>query len=160
MTLSKLLMSFFVVSLAVPVVAEAQEREGYRVVINHEEQYAVWGAEMEVPSGWRAVGRPGSLRQVMGYIEEVWTDMRPLSVRKRMEEQRMDARRTTYLVVRGDEGRRGLPRGFYGYMLWPADLPLPDELTPTRMKGSLREATNYIEEVWTDMRPLSIRDRS
>jgi len=58
----------------------------YKVVINHEEQYSIWPEERENPLGWNDVGRSGSKQQCLDYIEEVWTDMRPLSLRKKMED--------------------------------------------------------------------------
>lgn len=58
----------------------------YKVVINHEEQYSIWPAERELPLGWNAVGQEGSKQTCLDYIETVWTDMRPLSLRKIMEE--------------------------------------------------------------------------
>ena len=56
----------------------------YKVVINHEEQYSIWPADRENPRGWRDTGRTGPKTQCLAYIEEVWTDMRPLSVRQKM----------------------------------------------------------------------------
>jgi MbtH protein len=58
----------------------------YTVVVNHEEQYSIWFADRELPLGWREVGKRGTKQEVLAYIEEVWTDMRPLSLRKKMEE--------------------------------------------------------------------------
>ena len=58
----------------------------YTVVMNHEEQYSIWPADREVPSGWRDVGKSGPKAECLAYIEEVWTDMRPLSLRQHMEE--------------------------------------------------------------------------
>ncbi len=58
----------------------------YKVVVNHEEQYSIWPAERENPLGWRDAGKTGSKIECLAYIEEVWTDMRPLSLRKKMEE--------------------------------------------------------------------------
>lgn len=58
----------------------------YTVVMNHEEQYSIWPADRELPLGWTAVGKTGSKKECLDYIEEVWTDMRPLSLRKKMEE--------------------------------------------------------------------------
>jgi MbtH protein len=58
----------------------------YAVVINHEEQYSIWPVDREVPLGWKAVGKEGTKQECLDYIEEVWTDMRPLSLRKKMEE--------------------------------------------------------------------------
>lgn len=57
----------------------------YTVVINHEEQYSIWFADREIPLGWKEVGKSGNKAECLAYIEEVWTDMRPLSLRKQME---------------------------------------------------------------------------
>ena len=54
----------------------------YKVVINLEEQYSIWPAGRENPSGWRDVGRQGTKSECLAFIEEVWTDMRPLSLRR------------------------------------------------------------------------------
>jgi MbtH protein len=56
----------------------------YMVVINDEEQYSIWPVEREVPLGWRPVGVEGSKVECLAHIEKVWTDLRPLSVRKDM----------------------------------------------------------------------------
>ncbi|QEH34733.1 MbtH-like protein [Aquisphaera giovannonii] len=58
----------------------------YRVVRNHEEQYSIWFTDRELPPGWDEAGRSGTKDECLAYIEEVWTDMRPLSLRKRMDE--------------------------------------------------------------------------
>jgi MbtH protein len=58
----------------------------YTVVVNHEEQYSIWPAHRALPLGWRAVGQPGAKDACLAYIEEVWTDMRPLSLRKTMQQ--------------------------------------------------------------------------
>lgn len=57
----------------------------YKVVVNHEEQYSIWPAERENALGWRDAGKSGSKAECLAYIKEVWTDMRPLSLRKKME---------------------------------------------------------------------------
>lgn len=62
------------------------EATHYAVVVNHEEQYSIWPQGREIPNGWKAVGKEGSKEECLAYINEVWTDMRPLSLRKRMEE--------------------------------------------------------------------------
>jgi len=59
----------------------------FTVVINHEEQYSIWPEYKTVPNGWREVGKRGKKNDCLQYIDEVWTDMRPLSLRKHMEEQ-------------------------------------------------------------------------
>lgn len=58
--------------------------EIYRVVINDEEQYSIWREDKDIPAGWRAVGKRGPKAECLQHIEDVWTDMRPLSLRKRM----------------------------------------------------------------------------
>jgi MbtH protein len=57
----------------------------FNVVMNHEEQYSIWPSEREIPAGWRAVGKTGKKKECLEYIEQVWTDMRPLSLRQRMD---------------------------------------------------------------------------
>ena len=58
----------------------------YKVVVNHEEQYSIWPSHRENPLGWNDVGKSGPKDECLAYIKEVWTDMRPLSLRKKMEE--------------------------------------------------------------------------
>jgi len=55
----------------------------YKVVVNHEEQYSILPAAAANPAGWRDAGRMGSKEECLAYIEAVWTDMRPLSLRTR-----------------------------------------------------------------------------
>ncbi len=62
------------------------EEAEFNVVMNHEEQYSIWPAHREPPAGWTKVGKKGKKKECLSHIEEVWTDMRPLSLRKRMEE--------------------------------------------------------------------------
>jgi MbtH protein len=56
------------------------------VVLNDEEQYSIWWADRDLPAGWRAEGTRGTREECIAKIDEVWTDMRPLSLRKRMAE--------------------------------------------------------------------------
>ena len=58
----------------------------YKVILNQEEQYSIWPADRELPLGWTAAGFQGPKADCLAYIEQVWTDMRPLSLRKKMEE--------------------------------------------------------------------------
>ena len=62
------------------------DKTTYTVVVNHEEQYSIWPAHREIPLGWKDTGKSGTKDECLIYIKEVWTDMRPLSLRKRMEE--------------------------------------------------------------------------
>ncbi len=70
---------------------EEEDTTVYKVVVNHEEQYSIWPAERENPLGWRDVGKSGLKAECLAYIKEVWTDMRPLSLRQKMAED--EARR-------------------------------------------------------------------
>jgi MbtH protein len=63
---------------------EEEDTRIYQVVLNHEEQYSIWFAEKPPPAGWRPVGKEGLKPECLAYIEEVWTDMRPLSLRQSM----------------------------------------------------------------------------
>ena len=58
----------------------------YKVVVNQEEQYSIWPADRENALGWNDAGKTGTKAECLAYIEEVWTDMRPLSLRKKMED--------------------------------------------------------------------------
>ena len=64
---------------------EQEDTTVYKVVVNHEEQYSIWPARRENPLGWRDGGKTGTKGECLAYIKEIWTDMRPLSLRKRME---------------------------------------------------------------------------
>ena len=66
---------------------ETEDTTIYNVVVNHEEQYSIWPAHRENTLGWRNVGKTGSKSECLAYIKEVWTDMRPLSLRLKMEGQ-------------------------------------------------------------------------
>jgi MbtH protein len=59
----------------------------YDVVINDEEQYSMWFADREAPAGWRRVGMTGTEAECIAYVDEVWTDMRPASLRRSMQER-------------------------------------------------------------------------
>jgi MbtH protein len=61
-----------------------EDNRTYRVVVNDEEQYSIWLDYMPIPAGWREVGKSGPKAECLDYINEVWTDMRPLSLRKKM----------------------------------------------------------------------------
>lgn len=51
--------------------------ESYKVVINHEEQYSLLPVDQSITRGWREVGKTGTQKECLKYIEEVWTDMKP-----------------------------------------------------------------------------------
>lgn len=60
----------------------------YKVVLNHEEQYSIWPVERSNPLGWQDTGKSGLKSECLAYINEIWTDMRPLSLREHMEAAR------------------------------------------------------------------------
>jgi MbtH protein len=62
-----------------------EDRTIYTVVVNDEEQYSIWPSHKPIPQGWRSAGREGRKAVCLGYIDEVWRDMRPLSLRREME---------------------------------------------------------------------------
>lgn len=57
----------------------------YKVVVNQEDQYSIWPVTTSTPSGWREVGISGIKEECLLYIEEVWKDMRPHSLRKKLD---------------------------------------------------------------------------
>jgi len=69
----------------------AEDSTMYRVVMNDEEQYSIWPVYREIPLGWREVGRSGMKAECLAYIKEIWTDMRPLSLRRKMEAEEVKA---------------------------------------------------------------------
>jgi MbtH protein len=63
-------------------VSESTDPEqSYRVVFNHEEQYSIWPTDQDLPAGWQAEGTSGTKAACLERVEQVWTDMRPLSLR-------------------------------------------------------------------------------
>jgi uncharacterized protein YbdZ (MbtH family) len=118
----------------------------YKVVVNHEEQYSIWPEYKENPRGWTDVGKVGPKAECLAYIKEVWTDMRPLSLRKKMEEMSKnppppplprdsDGHRIQSLVDRLCEG----------------DSPVEVSLRPERTLKEFKEAIdrNYVHIKFT-----------
>lgn len=66
---------------------EREDTTIYKVVVNHEEQYSIWPADRANALGWSDAGKSGPKPDCLAYIKEVWTDMRPLSLRKAMDAQ-------------------------------------------------------------------------
>jgi MbtH protein len=77
----------------------------YDVVMNHEEQYSIWLKHRDIPAGWTAVGKSGAKAECLAYVEEVWTDMRPLSLRRHMEA--FNAKQAATVEDRRNESRDG-----------------------------------------------------
>ena len=57
----------------------------YKVVVNHEEQYSIWPDGRENALGWRDAGKVGTKDECLDNIKEVWTAIRPLSLRTKMQ---------------------------------------------------------------------------
>ncbi|GAC1469459.1 MAG: MbtH family protein [Isosphaeraceae bacterium] len=64
---------------------DSEDKLVYKVVLNHEEQYSLWPADRDAPLGWREAGKVGSKSECLAFVDEVWTDMRPLSLRIQMD---------------------------------------------------------------------------
>jgi MbtH protein len=54
----------------------------YEVVRNHEGQYSIYPHGRALPDGWTLVGKAGTEDECVAYVDEVWTDMTPLSVKR------------------------------------------------------------------------------
>jgi MbtH protein len=61
---------------------ERDDARIYLVVVNQEGQYSIWPKDRAMPAGWRDAGKEGPKTECLGHIKEVWTDMRPASVRR------------------------------------------------------------------------------
>jgi len=65
---------------------QSEDARTYTVLINAEEQYSLWLQELAIPDGWRGTGKVGTKQECLDYVRSVWTDMRPLSLRRAMSE--------------------------------------------------------------------------
>ena len=126
--------------------SDTEDTTLYKVVVNHEEQYSIWPEYKENPLGWRDDGLVGPKVECLAYIKEVWTDMRPLSLRKQMEEAannpppprppKPNTHREKSLVDRLCEG----------------DHPVEADLRPEKTAKVLKDAIdrNYVQIKFTD----------
>ena len=57
----------------------------YKVVVNQEEQFSIWPTDRELPIGWSEEGTHGTKSKCLEYIAQIWTDMRPKSLRNHMK---------------------------------------------------------------------------
>ena len=64
---------------------EKEDKTIYKVVVNHEEQYSIWPADRDNALGWRDAGKSGPKDECLAWVKEVWTDMRPKSLRDKMD---------------------------------------------------------------------------
>lgn len=75
-----------------------EDTNTYAVVVNDEEQYSIWLDDREPPDGWRREGVVGSRAECLAHIEQVWTDLRPRSLRRWMAERESAADRDDQVV--------------------------------------------------------------
>lgn len=61
-----------------------EDTRQYTVVVNDEEQYSIWLAGRPLPRGWKEIGKRGTKTECLKHIDQVWKDMRPLSLRKQL----------------------------------------------------------------------------
>lgn len=59
----------------------------FKILVNDEEQYSFWPADLPVPGGWRETGVCGPKQECDEYLERTWTDLRPKSVRIALDQQ-------------------------------------------------------------------------
>ena len=136
---------------------EDEDTTVYQVVMNHEEQYSIWPAHREMPLGWKAVGPKGPKAECLAYIKEVWTDMRPLSLRNRMAElearrpelEAEEARRIAEAESRPKDPRDDLV-SFLATGTHPVEAGLRPEKTVLRLKEAL--ARGFVHVKFTDTR--------
>jgi uncharacterized protein YbdZ (MbtH family) len=108
----------------------------YAVVVNDEEQYSIWPQWSEPPAGWRAVGRTGSRKDCLDHIDAVWTDMRPLSLRRRLEELASQPELFETLAPAADEGGTTLV-GLLSQGEHPLRVCTRPEATAARLKQAI-----------------------
>lgn len=77
----------------------------FKVLVNHEEQYSLWPADLPVPGGWTETGTQGSKAECDEYVRQVWTDMRPKSLREAMARDAEEQRRAEGSSSLGEEAR-------------------------------------------------------
>jgi uncharacterized protein YbdZ (MbtH family) len=127
-----------------------EDKTIYKVVVNDEEQYSIWPDYRENPQGWKDAGKVGPKAECLAYIKEVWTDMRPLSLRKKMEEM---ARNPPAPVLSGSsqsrEGESLVDRLCAGDQ--PFVLSLRPEPTLKRFKEALEQG--YLRIKFTGTNP-------
>ncbi|ORT56082.1 MbtH family NRPS accessory protein [Streptomyces sp. CB03238] len=129
---------------------EDDDNRVYAVVVNHEEQYSIWPADQELPTGWRAEGTTGCKDSCLDHIETVWTDLRPLSLRLFMEEQ---ARRPTDEEPLAEDQEEPEEPSLLD-RLSSGDHPVEPGLRPERTALALRESLErgYVLVRFTDTR--------
>jgi uncharacterized protein YbdZ (MbtH family) len=130
-------------------VHDDEDKTTYKVVMNHEEQYSIWPDYRETPEGWRDSGKVGPKADCFAYIEEVWTDMRPLSLRKQMEELALHPPAAPPWESSPESGESLVDRLCAGEH--PVEVVLRPEATLRRFKEALEQG--YLRLNFTDTNP-------
>jgi uncharacterized protein YbdZ (MbtH family) len=117
-----------------------EETTAYKVVVNSEEQYSIMLEFKDLPAGWRYAGKTGTKSECLAYVAEVWTDMRPLSVRKRIDDIPKDAAPPPSAGPVSPQGKGLVDR------LSEGDHAIEVGLRPERTPGRFKEAIdrNYV----------------
>lgn len=120
----------------------------YKVVVNHEEQYSIWPEYKGNPLGWKDVGKAGPKPECLAYIREVWAEMRPLSLRKKMEESAKDPAAAPLLDPNRPREKSLVDK------LCEGDHPVEVALHPERTVALLKEAIdrNFVRIKFTNTR--------
>ncbi|WP_438010578.1 MbtH family NRPS accessory protein [Sorangium sp. So ce321] len=129
----------------------------YDVVVNQEEQYSIWPKHRDVPLGWQAVGKSGLKSECLEYVREVWTDMRPLSLRKKMAEleaQRPELERAEARRLEEASKTPKAPQDDLVEFLSNGEHPVEAWLQPERSVEQLNEALRcgFVHVKFTDTR--------
>lgn len=125
---------------------ETDDNTIYKVVINNEEQYSIWPAYLEPPLGWTDVGIAGCKIDCLAHIKGLWIDMRPLSLRKQMEQN--------LVSVKAAFPRNSTKRTDLVTSLSEGDHPVTVVVGPDRTCHALKEALDrrYVHVKFTDTR--------
>ena len=127
---------------------EQEDNQLYKVVVNHEEQYSIWPADREIPLGWKEAGKLGAKTECLEHIKSVWTDMRPLSLRKRMEEMAQNPPQEDFAAGSEDDTPPLVERLSQGVH------PIEIVIRPARTLPALKECLgrNYVHVKFSETR--------
>src|ERR671937_2114654 len=68
----------------------------FHVLINEEGQYSLWPSFIDVPDGWTIIHKSDSRSACLEFINRNWTDMRPNSLIKSMQESAARERKNNH----------------------------------------------------------------
>ena len=139
--------------------AEQEDTATYKVVVNHEEQYSLWPVDRENPPGWQDAGKSGLKAECLAYIQEVWTDMRPLSLRRQMEEAARNREQSVVLTPpsraeASQRRREGRCKTTWYNASVPESMPWRSSLRPAKSTQALKECIDlgYVQVKFVNTR--------